>query len=46
MAHQEWIGTCLLLNPGELMGLRGPSRLAIVHTDDRRVQSIDLGPAG
>jgi hypothetical protein len=45
-AHQEWIGSCLMLNPGELMGMRGPSRLAIVQTDDRSVQSIDLGPGG
>ncbi len=44
--HQEWIGECLLLNPGELMGIRGPSRLAIVDTDDRSVEWIDLGPAG
>jgi putative phosphoesterase len=24
-AHEEWIGECLLLNPGELMGLKGRS---------------------
>jgi hypothetical protein len=35
-----------MLNPGELMGMRGPARLAIVQTDDRSVQSIDLGPGG
>lgn len=41
-AHAEWIGDCLLLNPGELMGLRGPSTLALVETADRSVQSVTL----
>lgn len=45
-AHQEWVGSCLLLNPGELMGMKGPSRLAIVETEGRSVQSIDLGSSG
>jgi putative phosphoesterase len=45
-AHQEWIGPCLLLNPGELMGMKGPSRMAIVETEGLSVQTIDLGPAG
>jgi uncharacterized protein len=45
-AHQEWVGSCLLLNPGELMGMKGPSRMAIVETEGRSVQSIDLGPSG
>jgi putative phosphoesterase len=45
-AHQEWMGACLLLNPGELMGMRGSSRLAVVDTKGREVEDIDLGPAG
>lgn len=44
IAHEERVGACLLLNPGELMGMRGPSRVALVQTGDRAVQSIDLGP--
>lgn len=44
IAHEERVGACLLLNPGELMGMRGPSRVAVVQTEDRGVQSIDLGP--
>ena len=43
-AHQEWVGECLLLNPGELMGLKGRSSLAVVETTTREVQKIDLGP--
>lgn len=46
LAHQEWVGSCLLLNPGELMGMKGNSRMAIVETDRRAVEEIDLGPSG
>jgi putative phosphoesterase len=46
MAHQEWIGPCLLLNPGELMGMKGSSRMAVADTASRAVEEIDLGPAG
>jgi hypothetical protein len=46
IAHQEQVGSCMLLNPGELMGMKGPSRMAIVETEGRSVQSIDLGPSG
>jgi hypothetical protein len=45
-AHQEWVGPCLLLNPGELMGMRGTSRLAVVECEARTVEAIDLGPSG
>jgi putative phosphoesterase len=45
-AHQERIGRCLLLNPGELMGMKGPSCMAVVETDSRAVEGIDLGPGG
>jgi len=40
--HQERVGECLLLNPGELMGMKGRSTLAMVETADRRVVWIDL----
>ena len=46
IAHQEQVGSCMLLNPGELMGMKGPSRMSIVETEGRSVQSIDLGSAG
>ncbi|MCJ7514072.1 MAG: YfcE family phosphodiesterase [Anaerolineales bacterium] len=41
-AHFEWVGGCLLLNPGELMGLDGRSSLALVDLPDREVQFLDL----
>lgn len=40
--HEEWIGACLLLNPGEVMGMRGPSTMALVDLPDRFVEWIDL----
>lgn len=42
-ALAEWLGPCLLLNPGELMGLKGPSTMAVVDSTTRAVESIDLG---
>jgi predicted phosphodiesterase len=42
VAHEEWIGGCLLLNPGEVMGMKGRSSLAMVETADRSVQWVDL----
>jgi putative phosphoesterase len=41
-AHEEWIDECLLLNPGELMGLKGRSTLAVVDTVDRKVRWVEL----
>ena len=41
-AHQEWLGKTLLLNPGELMGLQGRSTLAILDTETRKVQFVDI----
>jgi putative phosphoesterase len=41
-AHEEWIGDCLLLNPGELMGLRNPSSIALVELPGRSVERVDL----
>ena len=46
VAHQEWVSRCLLLNPGELMGMNGNSRMAIVETETRSVEEVDLGPSG
>jgi predicted phosphodiesterase len=40
--HEERMGECLLLNPGELMGMKGRSTLAMVDTADRKVAWIDL----
>ena len=35
-------GECLLLNPGELMGMKAVSSLAVVETATRKVSWIDL----
>ncbi len=40
--HEERVGECLLLNPGELMGMKGRSTVALVETSDRSVAWIDL----
>jgi hypothetical protein len=41
-AHSEWVGDCLLLNPGELMGLNGRSSLAWVELPSRECTFVDL----
>jgi putative phosphoesterase len=41
-ANEEWVETCLLLNPGDLMGMHGRSTLAIVDTRDRSVEWIEV----
>jgi putative phosphoesterase len=41
-AHQEQRGSCLLLNPGELMGMKGRSTIAIYDTVTHKVEMIDL----
>ncbi len=41
-AHEEWVDDCLLLNPGEVMGLHGHRSLALVDTQDRTATSIEL----
>jgi putative phosphoesterase len=41
-AHDERVGECLLLNPGELMGLKGVSRLALVDSDGLSVERVLL----
>lgn len=34
-AYQEWVGSTLLLNPGEIMGLMGTSSFVIYDTDTK-----------
>ncbi len=41
-AHEEMVGHTLLLNPGELMGMKGRSTLAILETDTRAVTWVDI----
>jgi putative phosphoesterase len=41
-AHESWIGECLLLNPGELMGLKAASSFAFVDSERRTVEMITL----
>lgn len=41
-AHEEWVEDCLLLNPGELMGLHGRRSMALIDTDDRSVLSVEI----
>ncbi len=41
-AHESREGDCLLLNPGEVMGLNGRSSLALVDLADLRVEFVDL----
>ena len=42
MRHESMEADCLLLNPGELMGLKGPSTLATLDTASRRVSWVEL----
>lgn len=37
-AHQRRVGDCVLLNPGELMGMRGTSTFAWFDTESRTVR--------
>ncbi len=42
--HQRFegrVGECLLLNPGELMGMKGVSSLAVLDTSSRRVEWVE-----
>ncbi len=41
-AHQEWRDDCLLLNPGELMGMNGHSTIAIVEIPTMEVELVEL----
>ncbi|HET7010648.1 MAG TPA: YfcE family phosphodiesterase [Anaerolineales bacterium] len=40
--HEERVGECLLLNPGELLGMKGRSTVAMFDTADLSVRWIDL----
>ncbi len=42
LAHEERVGDCLLLNPGEVMGMNGRSSLAIVELSTMAVAWIEL----
>lgn len=39
-AHKEMVGSTMLLNPGEVMGLMGSASLAILDSDTREAQEI------
>lgn len=41
-AHQEQVGACLLLNPGELAGLRSRPSFAFFDTQTRRAEFVAL----
>jgi uncharacterized protein len=40
--HVEWVGETLLLNPGELMGLQGRSTIALLDTETREVEFVEI----
>ena len=40
--HEQRVNGCLLLNPGELMGMKGRSTLAVVEAADLSVSWIEL----
>jgi putative phosphoesterase len=42
LAHSEELGGTLLLNPGELMGMKGRSSLALIDAENLRPVWIDL----
>jgi putative phosphoesterase len=41
-AHESRVGECTLLNPGELMGMKGPSTFAWFDTVSRAVRFEDV----
>ena len=41
-AHLSTVGKCILLNPGEVMGLNGRSSLVLIETASGEVQWVDL----
>jgi putative phosphoesterase len=41
-AHQSLVGDCVLLNPGELMGMYGESTYALFNTVSREVEIIGV----
>ena len=42
MKHEERMGETLLVNPGEIMGMNGPSTLAIYDTETNLVQWVEI----
>jgi putative phosphoesterase len=42
IAHEEWVGNTLLLNPGELMGLQGRSTIALLDTIGKTVEFVEI----
>jgi putative phosphoesterase len=41
-AYEERVGDCLLLNPGELMGMKGSSTFVVVDVENRDIEHINL----
>lgn len=41
-AHTEVVGDCTLVNPGEILGMNGPSTFAIFDTETREVEHIEI----
>jgi putative phosphoesterase len=41
-AHTEEIEGCTLLNPGEILGMNGPSTLALYDSEKRDVEHIEI----
>jgi putative phosphoesterase len=41
-AHQSLVGDCVLLNPGELMGMYGESTYALFNTASREVEIVGI----
>ncbi len=41
-AKAEKVGDCLLLNPGELMGMNGPSMMALLDSETRQAEHLEI----
>ena len=41
-AYQGLIGDCILLNPGEIMGLKGKTTFAFVDTQSRQIEFVEV----
>ena len=41
-AYQGLIGDCILLNPGEIMGLKGKTTFAFVDTQSHQVEFVEV----
>ena len=40
--HEEWLGDCLLLNPGEIQGRHGRCTMAMVSLPQRSVSWVEI----